>query len=219
MANTVTGDKESPKDGRKKVPVAATVGGVVAVVGAAVAVLAMYPPEWVRMALDPVQTTATHVNNCVDKHDLRVTPSKEVTEYTESQTSDTGKYSRTIYAACAWPATNSTESDGYTEIVVSTVVGFGESESSSATVFDRIQASCSEVELIYNRAGMGEHGPQPPVRLKRGEVAYAAEGKVDPYTGPWQTSAFGGVNVPYPDPSEIVVLHNGRRVLSSAQCV
>jgi hypothetical protein len=155
----------------------------------------------------------------MDRHDLPVTPSKEITEFTEEQTRETGEYRRTVYSACAWPATASTEADGYSEIVVLTVVGFGDSEASSATVFDRIRASCSPVELIYNRAGMGEHGPQPPVRLNVGEVAYAAEGKVVPYTGTWQVSAIRGVPVPYPDPSEIVVLHNGRRVLSAARCL
>lgn len=197
----------------------AIVGGVVAVTGAIVGVLALYPPDWLRMGLDPAQATAEHVRSCMDRHDLRITPSKNHEEFSEAHHRETGEYSRSLYAACTWPASSSTQVDGYSEVIVLTVDGFGDSEASSATIFDRIMPSCSTVELIYNRAGMGEHGAQPPVRLSKGQVAYAAEGKVDPFDGPWQVVTSRGITVGYPDPEEIVVLHNGRRILSQAACV
>jgi hypothetical protein len=210
---------EPSEKSKPKVPVSAIVAGMVAVAGVALTCLSIYPPEWLRTWLDPARVTAEHINSCMDRHELQTTPHKDIHEFTETETEQTGEFRRTIYSSCTWPATAVTEADGFTQITVTTVIGFGEGEASSATVFDRIQASCSTVELVYNRAGMGDFGPQPAVRLGRGTVAYAAEGKVVPYTGSWQTSSYDGHTVKYPDPSEIIVLHNGRRVLSSAECV
>lgn len=216
----MSSEKKLPlSGGKKRVPFAAAVTGTVAILGLIVGFLSIYPPDWLRMALDPAQATSDHVNKCMDRHQLKMTPNKETTTSTDEQSAATGEYSKAVYSACTWPATNSTGTDGYSEIIVLTVVGFGEFEATSATVFDRIRASCGNVELIYNRAGMGHYGSQPAVRLKKGDVAYAAEGTVLPYTGPWESATRGGIEVDYPDPSEIIVLHNGSRVLSLAQCV
>lgn len=157
------------------------------------------------MLLDPAQATAEHVRSCMDRHDLSITPSKNHEEFSEGHHAETGEYSRSVYAACTWPASSFTQVDRYSEVVVRTVDGFGDSEASSATVLDRIRPSCSTVELIYNRSGMGEHGAQPPVKLSKGQVAYAAEGKVNPFGGPWQAVTPRGITVDYPDLDEMVV--------------
>ena len=81
----------------------------------------------------------------------------------------------TVFSTCVWPAPPWADPDGYSEIIVREDPGPGETEASGVSVADRIDASCTELEVAYSFGKQGDFDRRPPFEVIRGQIVTADE--------------------------------------------
>lgn len=186
----------------------ALIGAIAACISAAAVFLPL-----VYRVLDRDSTHADRIASCLQTHGMEDSFEIEKEEYDSEHQRDTGEISRTVFSECRWPPKETQQADGYSRIEVLTQVGPAVGEITFANVTDRIDATCEIVEVVYQMATMGDYSELPPVQFPRGIVAYALDGEVEEFIEPWPGSA-----ETYPQPHEIISLHNGKRLLNTARC-
>ncbi|MCC3299298.1 hypothetical protein [Arthrobacter caoxuetaonis] len=157
---------------------------------------------------------AGKILSCTERHGMNQTSQHTEELFSEEHISATGEVLLEVFEECKWPPNRTQEVDGYSRIEVLSRYGPLESEASSANVTDRIEATCPIVELDYQVTSQGNFEALPSVQVSRGMVVFAAEGRVVEVTGRWP-----GTGDTYPEPHQIISLHNGKRTLNAARCV
>jgi hypothetical protein len=116
----------------------------------------------------------------------------------------------TLFASCDWPPPSYADPTGYSLITVATVAGPGSTNASGEDYADRINSTCSAVELAYKYGSPGAYFPQPAFEAKPGAILI----------GPGQAWKGKPRQLPFSrSPGEVVYLHNANYVLESAACV
>lgn len=179
----------------------------------AAAAFLTFATPFIERLLDRESDTADKVATCQERHGMATSFETAKEEYDFEQNGDSKDISRTVFSECRWPPGETHQADGFSRIEVLTQYGPAAGEVSFANVTDRIDATCDKVEVVYQMATQGDFSELPPVQLPRGIVAYVIDGKVEEFVEPWPGSA-----ETYPQPHEIVALHNGKRMLNTARC-
>ena len=181
---------EQPKFLERPLAVVALVGGVVGVLGTAVAIytgLAGSAPA-------PTDQAQARIAECTRNHGLA--------QAAEKRELGDGKW---YFRACAWPAPPGAGADGFGEVTVATEPGPGLSEAEGMTLTNVFTSSCRDLEVGYLFDNQGTLVPEQPVRLTKGEVRRVEGGSVVP-----------GFQ---PNRDESWVFSSGRYVLDSVRCV
>ena len=119
--------------------------------------------------------------------------------------------SRLRFKECKWPPPVYAQADGYSDVVVTNVVGPGTDEASGASEADRIVTGCAKVQLAYSYQNMGVDQPNAPITLSSGDIV-TIEGN------PWVKDSPAPLPF-YPNRGEMDVIRNGRYRLDSAVCL
>jgi len=182
---------EETKFLERPLAVVALIGGVVGVVGTAVAI-------YTGLAGSPAPPTAdpapARVAECVRTHGLAQASEKR----------DLGD-GRWYFRACSWPAPVGAGADGFSEITVATEPGPGQSEAEGMTSTHVFTSSCRDLEAGYLFDNQGTFVPEQPVRLTKGEARRVEGGSI--------VSGF------QPGRDQSWVFTSGRYALDTVRCV
>jgi Uncharacterised protein family UPF0547 len=148
------------------------------------------------------EDAASHVNDCIQQHGM-----------TKPQEETIDQISGGVFRSCTWPPIPGAQPDGYTEVVLTSLRGPGESEATGATWVDRISvpSGCHEIQLHYSFSTQGGFRRERPIVVPVGDLLTVTGESWEP--GPESPLPFD------PAESDVVVVRSSKHFLDLAECV
>lgn len=161
-------------------------------------------PATARPSGEPGSDDHEMLRRCLDKHEM------EQARKTLMKKDPTGEYDVIDrFQECRWPPPKYAAADGYIELRVTEQAGPGDNEASGTNQADRLEIPCSQVKVRYKFSSQGDTETMPPLNLAVGTVVDSSGKTYNGRDGPLVFT---------PAPSEVVILHNDKEGLDSAEC-
>jgi hypothetical protein len=161
------------------------------------------PQKGVAGAQVPTQEDiARYVTDCETQH--KMSAERQI-DGLESSTA--------TFKACEWPPSSISDADGYSEIILNSTQGPGDSEASGTDSADRITGPCRTFRLSYDYGHMGDSRHLKDFDATPGDVMIVSYFGGEPWSGDRSTIPF------YPLRNEVVVLRSGNYGIANIQCV
>lgn len=162
----------------------------------------------------PAEEGAERVQACEDRHKMKTaSDSNESTETVPKSPGALGppeQVQHVDFRTCAWPKTQFSDGDGFSQIQLKTVSGPGEYEATGTTLADRFRAPCGKLSVGYGLGVQGYFENEKHLTLRADSIVVAPDGT------PWKNDG----SLPfYPDEGDFTVLHNSHYRAQNAKCV